>query len=502
MTQVIIDRFDGGKAEDIRTHETNQSEDSYNFDLYTNPHLLIPIRDSVDETYATSSIDDIELSDVLTTVISGTAYLTAIGYETAISPKPAFYIRASGMNGAWSQQAVGTGTFVKGTGVTYKEKAYCLASISATTYDLERYNSAGSVTSVGTITVPAATGQVYPVPRPFIHPEDNVLYMVIGNVIAKWDGTTFTSYTTILPSGYTATSMTNYGSYLAISVKVINGVGKSVCYLWGRDGTLNTLQGTVDFGEGDLNVIANIGNSIVGLVYPKYFAGYSSVINNRLDVKIWAGGAVDIIKSIDLGSQQNFNILKLISGDKLYFGIGLTETQLWVVYKNKAGAWVVTRERHLYTGGTGATDTVQQVNGINAIGDYFYLATTNNAGTFRLRATADNSSSYSNTSKYKTTINPNMYVGDRYKEKQLLGVRVTYVGSSSGTTTIKYTVDGGTFTTIQVNTNASGEQVFEAGAESDGTPFKTGREFQFQVESTGNAKIKEIAYIYQVIQTQ
>ena len=108
---------------------------------------------------------------------------------------------------------------------------------------------------------------------------------------------------------------------------------------------------------------------------------------------------------------------------------------------------------------------------------------------------------YTATSIYKTTINPNMPIADRYNEKQLESVQISFTGASSGTTGLKYSVDGSTFTSIISETNSTGEQVFEATNEADGTVFLSGREFQFQIESSGGAKIKELRYKYTNLNT-
>lgn len=504
MPTVIQNRFDGGYAEDPRTNATNECVECLNFDIYTNPSLLAPIRDSVEETIVSvGTMDEIELSDVGVCVLTTNPVFVALGRESSASSKPAFYTRTgdTGMNGSWTRQAVGSaGTVQQGSLAIYKSKAYCLNKTAATTYALERFDSAGNVTNIGTITVPTPTGSVsggYPIPRPFVHPEDNLLYIVIGNVIATYDGSTLNSYTSILPTGMTGTSITNYGAYLAIAMRSIDSLNNSVTYLWGRDGTINTLQGVIDFGEGDLNIIENIGENIVGIVYPKLYN--SSIMEARIDVRVYAGGQVQTVKSIideNLTISGNtVNVLKLKKADKLYFATGFDETCVRSVYRNKAGRWVITKERFF---ANGDATTVSNINGLNAIGDYFYLAFTENGGEFKLTAT-NTSAAFTATSTYKTTINPSMPIGDRYKDKQLIAVQVSYTGASSGTTVVKYSVDGSAMTTVISDTNATGEQIIQATNENDGTVFRAGREFQFQVECTGGSKIKEIRYKYEVL---
>lgn len=494
--QVVINKFDGGKAQDLRTFNTDESADSFNFDILSNPHQLIPLRDTVSETTASGAMTDIQISDVGTSVVAGNVYLTAVGYESAVSNRLAFYTSSSGMNGIWNQQAVGTTSYQQGTMVVYKNSAYAVGYNGTTDYTLQKYISAGVVTVVGTTVVTAPTGSSYPVPRPFVHPEDNVLYFCVSNVISSWNGSAYTNYTTILPSGYDVTSLTSYGSYLVITMRPHNAVGNSICYLWGRDGTINTLQGNIDFGDGNLNIIENIGNVLVGVMFPQTYGGYSSVINNKVFIKTYSGGAVNTVKSFNINANSNYGIAKMKKDDTLYFGVceGGSEVSLWATYKNKSGQWVTTRERYINNGSTASTDTIQSIVAITNIGDYVYVGAFQNTVGFVLRATSA-SATYVNPSKYRTTINPNMPLADREKEKFLVSVDVAYTGVSGGTTTVKYSVNGSADVTIG-SSSVVGENIVQAGAEATGIPFAPGLEYTFQVETTGGNKVKEIRYVY------
>ena len=95
--------------------------------------------------------------------------------------------------------------------LVYKEASYALIYNGSGTYTLYKHASSGTASSIGNISTSSGFYS-----RPFVHPEDNILYIVIGNTIAKYDGTTFSTHTTILPSGFDTVSVTDYGSYLAI----------------------------------------------------------------------------------------------------------------------------------------------------------------------------------------------------------------------------------------------------------------------------------------------
>ena len=57
-------------------------------------------------------------------------------------------------------------------------------------------------------------------------------------------------------------------------------------------------------------------------------------------------------------------------------------------------------------------------------------------------------------------------------------------------------------TSIIADTSDSGEITIEASALADNSPFLDGREYQFQAETTGDGRIKEIRYKYRVLASQ
>jgi hypothetical protein len=490
MPTVYINKFDGGHAEDNRTFATDQCEECLNFDIYTNPHKLIPIRGNTEEIISSVDYDmnEIRIADVGIASVSGTPTIVGVGKSTDVLAAPSFYTKTI-ITDPWLKVASGTGTYAPGTLVIYRGLPYVLS----TNGDLQKWS--GAVSTVGNN---AGTNIGSSFPRPYVHPEDNVLYTVIGNIIGKWDASTYTAASTILPDGMTASSITHWGGYLAIAMRPTYGIGNSYGVLWGRDTTINTLQGVIDFGEGDLRILENLGEVLVGLVYSR--TNFSSTISYKIDVKVYSGGSVTTVKSIPIpaGADNTYPVLKLKKDDKLYFAIGGNSTAIWCVYKNKEGYWVVTKERYFRLGTSNAADLAGSPSGLSLIGDIFYLGYFDSGGTYRLQSTTT-TPSYIATSKYKTTVNPNMVISDRFKSKTLEAVHIAITGSATGSAGLSYSVDGSDMTSIISEPNSLGEYVVEASAEAGGKPFATGREFQFLVESSGGAQIKEIRYRYKVV---
>lgn len=477
MPIVIKNNFGGGHAEDLRTFATNESEYSQNFDIFTNSHYLQPYPNTTAETVTGGTITDHKMSDVIDGIsLSGDTYI-GLG-QAGLSDANLKFFSKSDVGGAWTKRAEDTsGSVINGTLVGYKGYAYALKGQGSDVQLLELTNSS-TITSRGTISNETTAC------KPFVHPEDNILYGGCGDTLWKWDGSSFTTYTSLLPTGTIVTSLTSYGTYLVIAIRTLEG--KALAYLWGRDGTINTFQGLIPFGKGNLNVVENLGDIIVGIVTTTD----ATSITDKIYVKVWSGGEAQTIKEIDASFTGTANsILKAESKNKLYFTYGSANC-IYVVGKNKEGQWVVSKDRYIDNGGTPSS-----VRGFSVIDDYFWIGYINTSLDNVFYRTS--AGSYTSTSVYRTTINPNMPIEDRYKNKQLKAVQLSYTGASSGTTVLKYSVDGSAMTILISDTNATGEKTTIATNEyTDALPLLTGREFQFQIECTGGTKIKEIKYKY------
>lgn len=498
MSTVILNKWDGGQAEDVRTTSLNQSQESNNFDILLEPFRLNPYADSVADT-ADVAINDSRISDIGVCTIAGTDYIVGVGYESAVSNAVSFYTKSS-VTAQFVKSASATGnSFIKGSGVTYKNLAYAVDDNGAGTYRLIRFNSAGSVTTCGSIT--ATSGK--PV-KCYVHPEDNILYVVISNVISKWDNSSFTSVTTILPLNFSTSSITKYGGYLAIAMNADVGGANPVCLLWGRDTTLNTLQGSLPLGEGYVGVMENLNGNLIFIMSQSGL--FSTNNQNRILVKSYSGGAVDTISEIIDSSSLSIGQVttyKAVKNNRLYFGFGNSDC-IWAFGKNKEGRYMITQDRFAINGTQiSSNPSMATLSGISVIGDIIWVGQISTTGTYTLMRSGIVSGeglTYTSTSKYVTTINPNMQVADRYKNKQLESVQLSYTGASTGTTTLKYSVDGSTMTNLIVDTNATGEQIIQATNENtNNLALLAGFEFQFQIECTGGSKPKEIKYKYAVL---
>jgi len=482
-------KFDGGHAEDIRTFATDECEKSLNFDIFTNPHKLLPYPDGIVETPASGAMADLQISDVDVSLI-GTSYLmTGVGYESGASAKPTFYTKSDIVT-AFTSQAVAAGnTYQKNSLVIYKNKAFGLAYNVSNQYILYRYDSAGSITTIGTI---STSSQFYA--KPFVHPEDKILYIIIGSTITSWNDSSLVTTTTILPTDMEATSQTDYGTYLAISMRPLRGNGNSIVYLWGRDASINTLQGQVNFGDGNLLILENLNNILIAVMQPQN--ALTTAMVNKIRVRGYAGGTVETLKSIVITGTQTGNPLKVKNGEKLYFGFN-NDDCIYVFGKNKEGNWIITKDRYYYNG----TTIGSAFAGLSMIGDIMWRLFSTVAGAYILMrqkviSYLGETATYTSVSTYKTTINPGMAVADRGKNKQLKAFRIYFTGKASGTIGVKYSVDGSAMTSIISESTTAIEDMKQTTMQVDGNAFIAGRELQFQLESTGGVEIKNYEYEY------
>lgn len=489
MTTAIITKFDGGMAEDIRTQSPDQSQDSTGFDIFTNPHLLSPYGDAIAETMASGIMDDHRVTDVFQTTFG----LTGIGYTSNVSSVPTFYTKVN-INDSWSSNAVGTAghTFIQGSGVYYKDKLYCL-SLNGTQFNLDRFDGGGVVTSVGNFN---SSGQL--LARPFVHPHFNILYIIIGNTIVSYDGTTLTVNSgTILPTGYYCTSIADYGSNLAIVMNPNLNNTNAVCYLWNMDMTSNELQGTIDLGEGMCQIVENLYNTLYFVVVNTNYN--LTKITNKIRIKQYAGASVQTVYSLQVSNNISVLTYKYKFDGKLFFISG-NDTAIYAFGKNSEGRFILTHDRYINNGaviGSGLP--------ISMVGDVMFIGSFSTLGVYSLMRSKvqglGETITYTNVAIYITTINPALgtsryTIQGKHMVKPLKAATILYTGASSGNTNLKYSTDGSAMTSVIAEPNTLGELGKEAGNQADGYPFNSAREFQFQVESSGGSKIKGIYYRY------
>ncbi len=493
MTIAIVNKFDGGHAEDLRTRALDQCESCLNFDCFSNPHSLRPYSDMVAEVTASgNTIDTYKMADV---VIGASGFgMVGLGQKSASDSKAKFLSKDLSISDGWIQRAeFSAGVVDKGTLVVYKTLAYAVGN-----QHLLELTDATTITDIGSV---GGTSTC----KPFVHPQDNVLYGASGYKVWSYNGSALTVDTTLIPTNMTVVSITDYGSYLALGCQEAN-TNRVIVYLWGRDMTLNTLQESKDFGIGTLGILENLGDILVVMMTT---TSNPTMKYPRLIAKTWAGGQVNTIKEISIGALEGWSAIptKAKSKDRVFFGFERSDA-IYSFGKNKEGLWSLAKDRYIYNSAVIGTVLAS----ISIIDDTMWAGFTdasNNWLFYKNQFSTNNpATDYTVTSVYKTTINPAMGLSrytlvDKHKKKKLNAMSIKYTGlATSGTIGLSYSVDGSAFVDVISQATVVGEATVEATVEADGTPFKEGREFQFKLKSVGGASIEEFIYDYTPIPTQ
>lgn len=499
MKTVIMNQFDGGIAEDERSHSTIECSDVLGFDTLTYPHKLTPHGESEAEALTSGSITDKIITDVNR---DSNGYISFLGRNSSGSPTvTSIFFKDSGTDIASTSTALGSDSagaiYLANTSAFYKSNYYYQISTSGVVRKL----TAGTfvATTAGTMPVSATWTNEVGV-KPIIHPADDILYMARQQYLAKINGTTYTNLTAVvIPTIQYITSITDYDSDLAIGTAPTFEGGKSRVYLWNRNETSSTFRANIDWGEGSLMVLENIGGTLVGVSVSdaNYVSSTSYTVTKtkKLTVRVLSGSQAVVVKEIIVPSTFSLKNFKARTANKLYFG-GDNGDALFVIRKNNDGSLTVSKDRYINNGSAYTT-----LKGLGLYGDYLFTMfdTAGQTGNvYRTKVT----SSYTNTSVYETTINPSMDIADRAKLKGISLVSVSTAPLPAGASvTVKYSVDGSAYTTL-LTESTDGRVTTTASNQNDGSPFLDGYEYQFKIESTGGAEVTELRYKYNVKDTQ
>lgn len=497
-TVALINKFDGGIAQDPRARSADQYQVCTGFDVFTNPHLLIPYIDSTPETMASGIIDDLRPQEVY---LYSTGYIT-VGYKTSARTQPTVYTK-SNINDPWSANGDATvgQVLIEGTSISFRGKMYFLTHDSGTTISLQRADGGAVVTNVGSFSSTTATAI-----RPFVHPKNNQIVIVTGQSILTYDGTTLAAATLTIPVGYTASSIADYGDNVAFAMNENLGNLPALVGIWSFNTSNTVFDIIVPFGEGSIYFIVNLYNILFAITTGN---GAQFVrVNPRLRIKSYSGGSVDTVIDISIPPDTTVipNIARMISttstknSNKIYFGLN-NDYALYAFGKNSEGTYILTQDRY-YNNGT----YVNTLKCVSLIGDIAWIGSVNNAGVYSLMRTKINglteTPTYTAVNIYKTLINHGMglsryTIQDVHKEKTINAIAVQQSTAALGNIELGYAMDGSTFNDVINQANSLIlKQYVDATRQTDGQPLTTGREFELQLSSSGGAVIRQIMYSY------
>lgn len=475
MKTIIQNKFDGGLANNPRDTGAYIQNTSGNFDVFAESNSISPYRDVADDTVGGALVlADIRISEIVTILVSGSLTMVGLGRESTGSANARILTKPL-VDSSWSPAALDTRVPMLNTLVAYKDKAFYVTTLG----DVMRFDAPSTLTYIGSL---ASTYTGYWA-KPFVHPDDKLLYWGAQNKIFRYDGSSFSSAAVLtLPDNAVITSLTNYGGYLAIACRFVGGAQTSCVYLWGRNSALTTLQDIIDYGEGDLMVLENIGGTLVGVKGTSNSVGGN--VNRKITVLAYQGGYPQVVEEIH--SNSEVYPFKATKNNTLYFTHS-GATTLYRVGRNAGGDFLVSPDKFLNNGASVAT-----CYGFSIINDYAFVTIA--SGALRKTTATD---IFTSQSFYQTTINYGMDLGDRTKQKRLVAVGVSFAPLTAGQSVeLQYSVNGSAWVSIFIE-NTVGKVVVESTNESTGTPFLDGEEYEFKVISTGGAEITAIKYGYE-----
>lgn len=507
--------FYNGIAEDYTRPNLGEFSVSKHFDILSYPRRLQPFRGMTAESVTDSKIGKM--------IVASNGLMYGVGTDPN-NPNNGklWYRQGYGANDVWASLASNqlSGAILRTTDynflVDYPDSGNVRKLFWASTNLLVTSDPAGgSSTSTQALTFTSISNG-------FVHPKDKRLYFgyqtssatYIGRIASNASPFGDVNFTALqLPSQYRVVGVTDYGNYLAIGCTIANQYGYtgatdkiSVVFLWDRDETLATLSEIISWGSGALKLLNNLKGTIVGI--STMSAGYSGSIQDMDSIQIstWAGQTEPTLQkefkatrltstapSCEINERVNF-----VYRNRLYFsaniingGTAPSYYGLWSFGLNKNGTYISTIERMATNDGSETGVLACAINGDfvamchTAVGTLTYTINGSSLGAI-----------YLGTSVWESGINHGMDELEYSIDKSLTNVWLSYLPlPTDATVTLEYRVDSsanGAWTTIFTETGNG--VTFTEFLDANGTPFTSGRNYEFRITSTGGAIILEGGY--------
>lgn len=480
VVELSTDNFSGGISVDPREQNTTKFQVARHFDVFSQPNRMIPYRAL--ETDTNDGSTDTGMKQYLVRDFlyhSASAKLFGLGQTGAGLTKIVYKADATTGNWTLPSSSEGSSAVINGCFVEYKGFLFGFQGTDQMwKWEIATPAITNSAVTVGATITSVAQGLVF----------QDYLYMPYNNKILRaTDASTFSDAYLTLPTDFKITSLTAYGKYIAIAcapISTFNGTSK--VFLW--NGTSTEIQESIDMGEGELRILETIEGYLVG-VTDRFLNNATGAGRGSMIVQIYAGGTPQVIQEIftQALTGKTIPIQKVVKNNRLFWAAKIMTNSAGTTYNE--GIWSFGRKNlnYPFTMNLDIIDENVDTDGIQAIGaaaNYFFIA---HSGDGSIDKTND-SASYTFTSTYETQI---LNFGDGNADKTLLNLCVYFKKQASGESlTVKYRTDGATaWTTIGTyDTDDSLSHSF-LNIEATGTAFASGKEYEFQLLSTGGLEI-------------
>ncbi len=370
------------------------------------------------------------------------------------------------------------------TAVTLLEPGY---NYSTGTKATTTSSTTGTGCTINVTAVANTTTTISSVAQGVIAKDDN-LYLPYNNILARvYPSGTVVDQALKLPTYLKITSITNYGNYLAIgcsSKNSYNGISK--VFLWNL--TSPDVQEAIDWGEGDLRVLETIEGMLVGIT-DRYLNNSTGAGRGSMIIQGYTGGVPQVLKEVFTQKLNGITmpLSKAVKNNRLFFCAKIMTNTAGTEYNE--GIWSFGRKNagYPYALTLDYIDENVSASGIQAFGsagNFFFISHSADGSIDKI----DDTATYTFSSILETQI---FNFGEADNDKRLDSFKVTFRKLATGESlTLKYKVDDATTWTTIGTFNTVGElsHTFlreEAGA----VDFKSGREFKFQLISTGGLEI-------------
>lgn len=481
---ININNFSGGISDDVRERTDGVFHLSKHFDIFTEHGALTPYRsfeadEGVDGTNTSLTAFDIENFLYANSKLYGCGHVSGAG--TKLFEKAVTEIAT----GNWTISATASGS----AGVP---KQPCFTHYKDYLYG---FQGGSYVWRYGDITGTKSFDNTW---KTLSHTniaegwtgKDDKLYLPYDNNIASWDDTTWDATALVLPTRYQITRITNWGTKAAIACKPNNLSENSKVYTW--DLVSDDVSDVIDWGEGSLEVLANIEGTLFGV---SNLAGNIMDKKPRMIIRYWNGGEVRILKEIPLldSAGNDYRVLQRQRqlDSKLYFIVdkvtsGTEFAGIWVIgRKISKDPFAVTLDQRL--AGVG------NIQNFFKIRDYTFIA---HSGDGSVEKT-DDIANYNDTS---TCVTQKYDGGDYVSDKEFRNIKVGFEPlPANAKVTAEYRINSTSTWTLLDSISTTNATELEIGQESSGGNLGYFKEVQFKLTSYKNAVITSFKAPYNIL---
>lgn len=504
MTLVNINKFYGGKSDDIRQPLENVFSYASHFDIWSNPYRATPFVSMVAaDATAGSNIRNFIYGDIGTNIYALGVNSASANFMRIFSGN---YASASSLatatNGTFSAQQKDSNDECFKVRIAYGDYLWGICGTGMT--KVWKYGTlSGSPTlNEAVATISPTAGTTYTRATNAIIGSDNNVYFILSNPstpnvdVIKIDiNGSVTVAPLALPDDEIPTCIATFGSYLAIgTVKPTDTLPGSSSRIYFWDYVSSDVTDKIKPTEGSIVAMGEVNGRLI-TVSKLIRTGFGSAVGTNTVVGIVNNRETETLKTI-YGVTPSTSRVQVYAGNLYFAGThnsDYAQTGIYAVGRPSAQYdWGVTMEYQAVA--NGVTSNPSAVTGFYIVDDYMWLShSTDNV------TKSYNGGTYSNTSIIETQINPKMALTDRHKTKKLNAFRINYVPINGGTIAVKYKIEGGSYTTIFSHTTATGESSFESTVDANGSLFNSAREYQFKIESTGGVEPTGYDYDYDLL---